>query len=56
MLQAKERWNFDFEEEKPLPGNYTWVKVEKDECGSQETNGIKENEKIAEAPESGDRA
>lgn len=28
--QAKERWNFDFETETPLPGKYVWVKLDKD--------------------------
>ena len=24
--QAKERWNFDFKNERPLPGKWEWVK------------------------------
>lgn len=27
---AKERWNFDFEKEEPLPGRYEWVKLDQD--------------------------
>ncbi|XP_034171241.2 uncharacterized protein LOC117600233 isoform X1 [Osmia lignaria lignaria] len=30
---AKERWNFDFEKEEPLPGRYVWVKL--DEHGNE---------------------
>ncbi|XP_043280386.1 cyclin-dependent kinase inhibitor 1-like isoform X2 [Venturia canescens] len=30
LEQAKERWNFDFVTETPLPGNYVWVKLDKD--------------------------
>ncbi|KAK2587273.1 hypothetical protein KPH14_003003 [Odynerus spinipes] len=28
--EAKKRWNFDFEKEIPLPGNYQWVKLDRD--------------------------
>lgn len=28
--EAKKRWNFDFEKEVPLPGNYEWVKLDPD--------------------------
>ncbi|XP_076619305.1 uncharacterized protein LOC143340841 isoform X2 [Colletes latitarsis] len=27
---AKQRWNFDFEKEEPLPGRYEWVKLDRD--------------------------
>ncbi|XP_043253186.1 cyclin-dependent kinase inhibitor 2-like isoform X3 [Colletes gigas] len=27
---AKQRWNFDFEKEEPLPGRYEWVKLDQD--------------------------
>lgn len=27
---ARERWNFDFEKEEPLPGRYEWVKLDRD--------------------------
>ncbi|XP_011145786.1 cyclin-dependent kinase inhibitor 1 isoform X2 [Harpegnathos saltator] len=27
---AKKRWNFDFENEVPLPGRYEWVRVDRD--------------------------
>ncbi|KAK0074426.1 hypothetical protein PV325_008342 [Microctonus aethiopoides] len=27
MDNAKKKWNFDFEKEEPLPGQYEWVKV-----------------------------
>ena len=29
--ESKERWNFDFEEEKPLAGSYDWQEVKMDE-------------------------
>lgn len=29
-MQAKRRWNFDFENEVPLPGRYEWVKIDLD--------------------------
>ncbi|XP_043478238.1 cyclin-dependent kinase inhibitor 2-like isoform X3 [Leptopilina heterotoma] len=38
LEQAKEKWNFDFEKEKPLPGNYQWIKVNKKETSKQEEN------------------
>ncbi|KAI4495960.1 hypothetical protein M0802_008175 [Mischocyttarus mexicanus] len=28
--EAKEKWNFDFEKEIPLKGNYQWVKLDQD--------------------------
>lgn len=44
--EASERWNFDFVNEKPIPGRYEWLSPEKDhsevECGkslSYETSG-----------------
>ncbi|XP_033211106.1 cyclin-dependent kinase inhibitor 1-like isoform X2 [Belonocnema kinseyi] len=30
LEKAKERWNFDFVEEKPLPGRYEWEKYDKE--------------------------
>lgn len=28
--EAKKKWNFDFEKERPLPGNYEWVRLDQD--------------------------
>ncbi|XP_053972942.1 uncharacterized protein LOC128887622 isoform X2 [Hylaeus anthracinus] len=27
---AKQRWNFDFEKEEPLPGRYEWIKLDQE--------------------------
>ncbi|XP_076676158.1 uncharacterized protein LOC143373117 isoform X3 [Andrena cerasifolii] len=41
---AKERWNFDFEKEEPLPGRYVWVKVDQD--GNQISNPLETNNRV----------
>ncbi|CAK9825891.1 hypothetical protein ANTRET_LOCUS3824 [Anthophora retusa] len=44
--QAKERWNFDFEKEEPLPGRYVWVKLDQhgnEICNPLETSNRVEN-------------
>ncbi|XP_003393975.1 cyclin-dependent kinase inhibitor 2 isoform X1 [Bombus terrestris] len=43
---AKERWNFDFEKEEPLPGRYVWVKLDQhgnEICNPSETKNRIEN-------------
>ncbi|XP_017788384.1 PREDICTED: uncharacterized protein LOC108570958 [Habropoda laboriosa] len=43
---AKERWNFDFEKEEPLPGRYVWVKLDQhgnEICNALETSNRVEN-------------
>ncbi len=32
--ESKEKWNFDFEAEKPLPGKYDWQAVKEDDVPS----------------------
>ncbi|XP_076236890.1 uncharacterized protein LOC143180806 isoform X2 [Calliopsis andreniformis] len=54
---AKERWNFDFEKEEPLPGRYVWVKVDQDgnEIGNPlETSNRIENLQIMQDEEAQD--
>lgn len=29
-MQAKERWNFDFKNDMPLPGRYGWIRIDSD--------------------------
>ena len=44
--QAKQRWNFDFEKEQPLPGRYEWVKLDEhrnEVCHPLETRDGVEN-------------
>ena len=41
---AKERWNFDFEKEEPLPGRYVWVKVDQD--GNEISNPLETNNRV----------
>ncbi|KAG7198343.1 hypothetical protein KM043_005737 [Ampulex compressa] len=45
---AKERWNFDFEKEEPLPGRYEWVKI--DQHGNEISNCTRENDSTTESP------
>lgn len=42
--QAKERWNFDFEKEEPLPGRYVWVKL--DQHGNEIRNPLEANSRV----------
>lgn len=42
--QAKERWNFDFENEVPLSGRYEWVKLDRDGNEISETSEQLRNE------------
>ncbi|CAD1479805.1 unnamed protein product, partial [Heterotrigona itama] len=39
---AKQRWNFDFENEEPLPGRYEWVRL--DEHGNEVCNPLERDE------------
>lgn len=43
-MQAKERWNFDFKNDMPLPGRYEWIKIDSDRNESsdftQSTTGM----------------
>ncbi|XP_006568963.1 uncharacterized protein LOC725144 isoform X3 [Apis mellifera] len=41
---AKERWNFDFEKEEPLPGRYVWVKL--DQHGNEIRNPLEANSRV----------
>ncbi|XP_078049088.1 uncharacterized protein LOC144476259 isoform X1 [Augochlora pura] len=41
---AKERWNFDFEKEEPLPGRYVWVKL--DEHGNEIGNPLETRNRV----------
>lgn len=43
-MQAKERWNFDFEKEEPLPGRYVWVKL--DQHGNEIRNPLETNSRV----------
>ncbi|XP_076760225.1 uncharacterized protein LOC143428868 isoform X2 [Xylocopa sonorina] len=42
---AKERWNFDFEKEEPLPGRYVWVKV--DQHGNEISSPLESSNRVA---------
>ena len=42
--QAKQRWNFDFEREEPLPGRYEWVKL--DEHGNEVCNPLETKDEV----------
>lgn len=46
---AKQRWNFDFEKEEPLPGRYEWVKLDQD--GNEITNPVEANSAIGNSDE-----
>ncbi|XP_015432265.1 PREDICTED: uncharacterized protein LOC107188484 isoform X1 [Dufourea novaeangliae] len=41
---AKERWNFDFEKEEPLPGRYVWVKL--DQHGNEVGNPLETRNRV----------
>ncbi|XP_031834590.1 uncharacterized protein LOC116427891 isoform X4 [Nomia melanderi] len=41
---AKERWNFDFEKEEPLPGRYVWVKL--DQHGNEIGNPLETRNRV----------
>lgn len=41
---AKERWNFDFEKEEPLPGRYVWVKL--DQHGNEIRNPLESSNRV----------
>ncbi|XP_043509806.1 cyclin-dependent kinase inhibitor 1B-like isoform X1 [Frieseomelitta varia] len=41
---AKQRWNFDFEKEQPLPGRYEWVKL--DEHGNEVYNPLETKDRV----------
>ncbi|XP_076394001.1 uncharacterized protein LOC100883023 isoform X3 [Megachile rotundata] len=41
---AKERWNFDFEKEEPLPGRYMWVKL--DEHGNEISTPLESSNRV----------
>ncbi|KAK9295528.1 hypothetical protein QLX08_010172 [Tetragonisca angustula] len=46
LENAKQRWNFDFEKEQPLPGRYEWVKLDEhrnEVCHPLETRDGVEN-------------
>ncbi|XP_012282474.1 uncharacterized protein DDB_G0283697 isoform X2 [Orussus abietinus] len=62
--EAKKRWNFDFEKEKPLPGRFEWTKLdergndvhsdeEEEGMGSKEKNNTEEKEKEEQTDNNG---
>ncbi|XP_044002572.1 cyclin-dependent kinase inhibitor 1-like isoform X2 [Aphidius gifuensis] len=46
LEKAKERWNFDFEKEEPLPGRYEWIKGDEEFSNQDITKDEKKKNNI----------